>query len=427
MTKNAYLLIYFAANVFRPCRMKRNIFSSKPLHPIQMALLILIELLLIFGETFSKFNLWGPLYLYDAGLLLLGAISLYLFLKHKSKSWLLPVMIVLGFSIVYLIYSYFIAHNPTNYLIRQYALFVYLGLGWVIFSSYTDETFQNYNIRIIMLIGLGSGIIQIIYLLYLAAFTENFSLFGDFNYYSKMTIVGTIILGAYFLVFIKRPIFKWALAILYIILSTTLGHSSAFLSAFAIVVFYVIFQLPLRIKIAGVIGLALFTIIFLLFLPQFSDNNAEWRLVFWKYSLKDIITNYYAVLGHGFGVPYPTQETLDALRDNLNSPWFEVRPEEMYTSPMHNSFITIAFHIGLLPSLLLFLPLFKPFTKTILTKSEFRNPQNDFLILSWIGLTVWSSFNVVLELPHSSIFYWLVYFTLVYQFQKNPHINITNA
>lgn len=407
--------------------MERNILSSKPLHPIQMALFILIELLLIFGETFSKFNLWGPFHLYDAGLLVLGAISFHFFLKHKAKFWITSILVMLGLSMAYLIYSYFILHNPTSYLIRQYALFIYMGLGWIIFSSFAGNDFQKYNIRFIALVGFSSVIIQTTYFVYLVTFADSFNLFGSFNYYSNMTVVGIIIFGGYLLVFVKKPLFKWALAILYVLLSTTLGHSSAFLAAFAIVVSFIILQLPIKIKITGVIALALFVILFFLYLPQFSDNNAEWRLVYWKYSLKDIIINYFTVFGHGFGVPYPTQETLDALRDNLNSPWFEVRPEEMYTSPMHNSFITMAFHIGLLPSLLIFIPLFKPFKRTILTKSEIRNPQNDFLILSWIGITVWASFNVVLELPHSSLFYWLVYFSLLYQFKNNRSINITNA
>jgi hypothetical protein len=257
----------------------------------------------------------------------------------------------------------------------------------------------------------------------LALFTEDFSLFGNFNYYSKMAVVGIIVFGAYILVHVNSKILKWALVVFYLLLSVTLGHSSAFLAAFTVVVTYIILQLPIKIKIVGAIALVISVLLFFLFLPQFSDHNAEWRLVFWKYSLKDIITNYYSILGHGFGVPYPTQETLDALRDNINSPWFEMRPEEQYLSPMHNSFITIAFHIGLIPSLLIFIPLFKPIRETLLTKNKDRNPQADFLILSLVGLVVWSSFNVVFELPHTSAFIWLVYFSLIYQFRQSHPLN----
>jgi len=400
---------------------KQNILSSRPLHPIQMGLFILIELLLIFGETFSKFNLYGFFYLYDTALFLLGLISVFYFIKQTNKDWNWPILVLLILSFLYLLYSYFIAHNPTNYIIRQYALFIYLGLGWLIFSSFVNKQYQKYNVRFIVIIAIASVALQIGYIMYLSVFTDGFSLFGNMNYFSKMSLVGTIIAGAYVMVFIKKPFYKWLFAIAYITLTTTLGHSSAFLGAFAIVVTYIILQLPNKVKIAGAVIMGIAVLAFFLLLPQFSDDNAEWRLVFWKYSLKDIITNYYTVLGHGFGVPYPTQETLDALRENLNSPWFEVRPEEMYTSPMHNSFITLAFHIGLLPSLIIFVPLIKPFKETFLTNSNLRNPQADFLILSWVGLSVWSSFNVVLELPHTSAYIWLVYFSLVYQFRHSHH------
>ncbi len=398
---------------------KQSLLSSRPLHPIQMGFFILIELLLIFGGTFSKFNLYGPFYLYDTALFILGLISAFYFVKQTNKEWNWPVLVLLILSFLYLLYSFFITHNPTNYIIRQYALFIYLGIVWLIFSSFVNDNYQKYNVRFIVIIAIASVALQIGHIMYLSVFTDGFSLFTSMNYFSKMSLVGTIVAGAYVMVFIKTPLYKWLLAMAYIALTTTLGHSSAFLAAFAIVVTYVILQLPNRVKIAGAIIMGLSILAFFLLLPQFSDKNAEWRLVFWKHSLIDIIKNYYSILGHGFGVPYPTQATLDALRENLNSPWFEVRPEEMYTSPMHNSFITLAFHIGLLPSLLVFFPLLKPFKKTILTNSNLRNPHADFLILSWVGLAVWSSFNVVLELPHTSAYIWLVYFSLIYQFRSS--------
>ena len=304
-------------------------------------------------------------------------------------------------------------------MVRQYAMFVYMGISWLLFASFINEEYQKYNIRFLVLIGVASVVIQLIYTLYLSIFTDDFLLFQNFNYYSKMTVVGIIVFGAYVVVTVKGKIYKWALAIFYIILSTTLGHSSAFLASFTVVISYLVLQSPKKIKILGTVFLGISVLLFFLLLPQFSDHNAEWRLIFWKYSLYDIIANYYAILGHGFGVVYPTQDALDVLRENLNSPWFEVRPEEAYLSPMHNSYITLAFHIGLIPSLLVFIPIIKPIKKTLLSKNKLRNPKSDFLLLAWIGLTIWSCFNVVLELPHTSSFIWLVYFSLIYQFKHN--------
>lgn len=388
-----------------------------------MVLFILIELLLLFGDAFSKFSLWGPFHLYDAAIIMLGVLAFVLFVRKSNKFWVWPIIAILGLSLLYIPYSYFIAHNPTNYIIRQYALFVYLGLGWIIFASFINNEFNIYNIRFIKIFGIGAIVIQTLYTIYLAIFSSGFRLFGNFNYFSKMAVVGIIVYGAFVLIYIKNPVIKWTLVAFYIFISMTLGHSSAFLAAFTVLISYIILQLPQKLKIAGFILLVISVLVFFIYLPQFSDQNAEWRLVFWKYSLKDIIKNYYAIIGHGFGVPYPTDEALVALRVNINSPWFEMRPEEMYLSPMHNSFITLAFHIGLLPSLLIFAPLVNPFKKALFTSLHERDASTDFLFLSLIGLFVWSSFNVILELPHSSAFIWLVYFSLIYQVRVNRTTN----
>ena len=273
--------------------------------------------------------------------------------------------------------------------------------------------------RFFILVGFGSALLQIIYLIYKALFFEPFSLFNDFNYYSKMSVVGLVVLAAYVLVFVSKKVFKLIGIGAILALSTTLGHASAFLSVFLVTTVYLILRVPRRVKVIGGVITLIIIIGFILFLPQFSDNNAEWRLIFWKYSLQDIIQNYYGILGHGFGVPYTNQNVLDGLRDGANSPWFDVRPEETYLSPMHNSFITLAFHVGLLPSILIMVPLIKPFKCVVLDDSTPRDKTGDFFVLSVIGLFVWTSFNVVFELPHTTAFIWLVYFSTIYHFQNN--------
>ena len=129
-------------------------------------------------------------------------------------------------------------------------------------------------------------------------------------------------------------------------------------------------------------------------------------------------------MGHGFGVPYSSQAVLDSFRDTLNSPWFEMRPEEQYLSPMHNSFITLAFHIGLIPMLLIFVPLYPAAKYLFFTPAKSHQNHLDFLVLALVGSSIWVSFNVVLELPHSSSFYWLIYFSLVYSLRE--FTNTTN-
>ncbi len=398
-------------------KLSKNLFSARPLHPIQMGWFILMELLLLFGEIFSKFHVFGPFHLFDLSFVLLAVWSLYFYFKQPRAFLLWPLLLVLVFSVAYLAWSWVAALGPTNYMIRQYALFVYMGGSWLLFASYVKEEYAPFNIRFIALMGVAALAIQLVYLLYLALFTDDFSLFGNFNYYNKMTVIALLAGGAYLLVYVPRLWQKILVASAFLLLSTTLGHASAFMAAFMIVASYILLHFNRTLKIISLVALVLIIAGFIVYLPQFSDHNAEWRVVFWRTSLKEIILQKYALLGHGFGVPYSSQEVLDAFREQLNSPWFEVRPEEQYLSPMHNSFITMAFHIGLLPSLLILVPVWPALVYLFGSSRVTRTSVRDFLVLSLIGVSVWSSFNVVLELPHSATFYWLVYFTLVYEFR----------
>ena len=112
-------------------------------------------------------------------------------------------------------------------------------------------------------------------------------------------------------------------------------------------------------------------------------------------------------------------ELSQELASKLSSLEFKYRFDEKYLSPMHNSFLTFAFHIGLLPSILILIPLGKA-SIYVFRRNKIKGDKNkDFLILSFIGSSVWASFNVVLELPHSSAFYWLIYFSLIYSFLED--------
>lgn len=41
-----------------------------------------------------------------------------------------------------------------------------------------------------------------------------------------------------------------------------------------------------------------------------------------------------------------------------------------------------------------------------------------FLSLSLLGIVVFSSFNVILELPHSSSIFWIVFFSLIFKLSE---------
>ena len=48
-----------------------------------------------------------------------------------------------------------------------------------------------------------------------------------------------------------------------------------------------------------------------------------------------------------------------------------------------------------------------------------------FLLLAFAGCFVWVSFNVILELPHSATYFWLIYFTTAYAFRYKARSNIS--
>src|SRR5690606_11824497 len=72
-------------------------------------------------------------------------------------------------------------------------------------------------------------------------------------------------------------------------------------------------------------------------------------------------------------------------------------------------------HIGFLPSMIIIIPVIISFFKRLFNNNE-KSPSKDFILLNVIGLSIWAAFNVILELPHSSFFYWINYFTMYYLF-----------
>ena len=380
-----------------------------------MSMFILIELLLIFGREFSKFHLFSVFYLYDFLFILLGLIGLIVLIVNRKFSFHWPIISFIGISIIYLAYSLIFNIGPINYIARHFAIFAYLAIFYVIYQAYIDRTRHELNIRFILLIIALSVLFQIGYYFYYFIMKDSFQLLGEFNYYSPMTIMGIIMFSAFVLSYPLRISWKVSLYCLALFLSITLGHASSFLACFIMLFAYLGFKVIPALKVQLLILGALSTIVIYLMVPAFSDVNTSWRLIYWKDILTKQITEQYGVIGNGFGVPFVDDKLATTLLDELRQSSFDYQPEERFLSPPHNSFITFIFHIGLLPALLLFLPLKRPF-QYIAGKPRIPSFRKEFLLLGFIGLTIWSSFNVVLELPHSSAFYWLVYFSLIFQF-----------
>ena len=368
---------------------------------------VLIIGLIVFGVSFSKFQVIGPLHLHDF-FLLSGTLLIFL---GSFRILSFPGIVILGcISIVYLIISLFISHAPFEIIIRQYALFGYMTCFYLLFINASDLSDYNVHIPFLIRVSLFCVGIQTVFIIYRVVM--RLSVTEDYNYYSPATVLGIIIGAAYAIVFSRQFLWKGFLFFLILILSTTTGHSSAFLSVFTVGAFYLFFRTTNKSKMIIIVLIIIAVFTLYIFLPQFQDVNAGWRLITWSHTIQTIVVENYGVLGEGFGVPYFDAELIQRLYNEVGSTSFfgPERIYEPYLSSVHNSFLTIFFSIGLLPGLLILYPFYK-MIKYLANRRKRRSDGADFLFLSLIGISVWISFNQILEIPHSTALFWLVYFS----------------
>jgi hypothetical protein len=278
----------------------------------------------------------------------------------------------------------------------------------------------NRPLWLIKNIGIASVLLQVVFIIYGFLFIPVFGLFneGEYNYFSPLVIFGVITYGGYVLAYEENIWKRYLKFIFCIALSTTLGHSSAFLALFIIFLVYFFIRItPLQRLIA--LGLVVCAMMSLFLLPQFTDFNAGWRLLFWKHMFDRIVFDGYLVFGAGFGRAYMTNEYAMYINEVIKSGVMldSYDPQARYVTPPHNSLITIAYHLGFIPALLLFVPL-KNYFRGIFFKILSRDPHVNFLIYTLTGCFVWISFNVILELPHASTYFWLVFFTTAFYLNK---------
>jgi O-antigen ligase len=134
--------------------------------------------------------------------------------------------------------------------------------------------------------------------------------------------------------------------------------------------------------------------------------------------LKESVVTKYAVLGSGFGQPFMSYDFAVYINETIHSAIMidDYYPMARYLSPPHNSWLSFVFHIGLLPALLFLVPL-KNVGLTIMLSPLPANRNKSFLLLAFAGCFIWVAFNVILELPHSAVYFWLIYFTTAYAFK----------
>lgn len=352
-------------------------------------------LLLLFGYSFTKINVAGPLYLYDALLFLLASFAVFGIEKLSNTRvilFLLISFIYLGFSIIY--------NDALIYVVRQYMIVGYLMLTYIIFQCIRQK--EGLLLNFIYSLSKWAFFLQIGYLVIVVSMGN--SLFGDFNYLSPLSIM---LLPVYTARVLVAPMSQWARSLIIIaivVLSTTLGHSSAFLAVVIVIFGFFVYRIKTKQVIGGVSIAVIALILLYLFLPQFRDVNANWRLFYWGKALEKTASTYF--LGNGFGVPYITEPEIYQMVDIFgNDNDLLDSPEEKYIKAYHNSFFTMFFYMGVFVFLLA-----GPFIKTFgFLKKPAKEEKLKFLVLSFLGVSTWCFFNVVLELPHSSILFWLLF------------------
>jgi len=397
--------------------MLKNILKIEEKKIIFVLLFIIIDTLLLFsfGKSYSKFIIFESLYLHDLLNLIVFSLIVLNFINKGSRIKSIEIFSLIA--LIYLIHSLFLSKNISNsyyIIIRQFMLFGYLIFYYSIVKKIaSNKNALNLLYKFIIIFSKLSVLTQIIYVIYLFII-KDINPFFERYYYSPITIFGIIIFSSFVIITFKGYK-KWIYFTLTLILSLTMGHDSIYLSMLVIFFAYLFITLNTKLKIIAIL-LSIATLFFLFYqVPTFNDANVEWRLYYWQQGLHKIILENYFTFGEGFGIEYFGETQQNYLNDIMKKYGHNVvmTEQDRYVIPFHNSFITIMYNIGGIAIILLYYPL------VMFRKKLTESTEKTILFFALIGLTVFTAFNVILELPHSSSVYWLVYFILIYKLKNN--------
>ncbi len=371
------------------------------------SLFTLLYLLLFLGRHFSKAVLIGPVFLHDFILLLVFLFSLSTLNRKLSQP---NVLLLILISVGYLLIAFLIGRQPI-FILRHYMLVVYLALVYFI----TENVKGSFTtiIRLLKRLALVGVAVQVVFLLLIRFHIVVPDKSVLYEYYSPVVIMLFPVLAAYILSGKKSIFEKFVIYAFILGVSAALGHSSIVLSILFVGAIYIIYIIGLR---QTLLYLSIF-IVGLLIVSQLSkeynDNNANWRIDYWKIGMNNGTHNF--GLGNGFGKAYLTLEEASMMTTKFGDSAHFDRKGERYVKAFHNSFVTFFSYMGFIT--LLLLPVYYKAAKGIFEKG--LTPDQLFMILSLFGVSVWSALNVILELPHSSVLFWVIYFTTYHSFMTN--------
>lgn len=385
---------------------------------VGLVFLLDIFLLTLLGKNYTSLLLVDP-YFYAHDLMLLFMVILSIPF-YKPIFRIKGLELIFTIAIIYLIYSFFnFDFENSYYLLRQFVLFGYgIAIYIILNTVFKLKVFEEKFSTCLFWFALFSVIVQFIYISYLFVNTGE-SPFFQRNYFTPAIVIWMFILASYVLVNIKNNYLKHIIFTLIFIISFSTGHDSTYLSLLLIYFLYLFLILKKRKKLIT-LGVMIFIIILLpVLIPSFADVNSQWRIIFWKDSFLKISNNYF-IFGDGFGIQFASDEAIIEL--NKLYPHASGNPKILESDKKlctpHNSFISMALHIGIFSIIALFYPF-----KILITNSNIlKDKEVLFLILSLFGTIVFSCFNVLLELPHASSLFWLIYLTLILKKRKKSDL-----
>lgn len=367
--------------------------------------------LLIAGPNYTKFQVLGPISAYDMMIALAGILSL----SRPSAALFRPSFLVFATIVLaYVVFS-FVARGFGQAVIRQAAMFGYAAIAAVIVSRFAAADRIDGLAGILKAFALSSVLAQLLFGTFLllsgASFGEE-----QYHYLSPASVVLNIIAAAIFLGSTSWAVRIWGTLLVFLCLYMS-GHSSATLAVLAMVGVILIAPLPaflrLSIVIAGIIAIPVLVIAMVSSNSKALDVNAMWRFFYWYSVGRQVLLENYGILGFGFGAPYASDATAELLQVTQGYSTTLGQGEESFLSPPHNFYITLPFHVGLLPSLILVFCVLRSVYRLVFSSPSSMLYRYRWLGLSLVGLSVWAGMNVVVELPHAGIFYWLILFSSI--------------
>lgn len=385
---------------------------------VSVLLVLDLFLLIILGKSYTTLILINPFF-YARDLVLL-AMTLLCFPHFKFTKRIKSIELLFLIAILYLMLSFCLrGFENTQIILRQFMVFGYGICFYVIMNTIFINRIVNHNFcKYLVYFGFGCLFVQIIYIPYLFVYFK-INPFFERSYFSPIIMMGLFTVASYILVNIKSSLIKHALFLAVFFVSFTTGHDSTYLGLVVIYTVYVFVISSKNQQIIISVFLLVGTLLVFATIPSFTDVNVKWRLLFWKDSTLRIINNY-IVLGEGFGIPYTSDEALIKLNSLYPDVPFspKITEDNKYLFAPHNSFLSMAIHIGVLSIIFLFYPICRLFyNKRLLMEKEIL-----FLFLSLLGMVVFSAFNVILELPHSSSIFWIVLFGLIFKLSERSEL-----